>query len=58
MQNIKFWQIMLFYAVLSCLVAPMFAHFFMPTKRGLELGYLAGTALSLALWFTVGKYKV
>ncbi len=49
---------MLFYAVLSCLVAPMFAHFLMPTKRGLELGYLAGTALSLALWFTVGKYKV
>jgi hypothetical protein len=58
MQNTKFWQIMLFYAVLSCFAAPLGFSFFMPSKKGLELGYLFGTALSLLLWFTVGKYKV
>ena len=49
---------MLFYAVLSCLVAPLGFYFFMHSNKGLEYGYLAGTALSLLLWFTVGKYKV
>lgn len=56
--NYLFWQIMVVYAVLSCAVGPYVGYHFMPSVSGLERGYLGGTALSLLLWFSVGKKMV
>ncbi len=53
-----FWQIMFVYAVLSCAVGPYVGYYFIPSLSGLEKGYLGGTALSLLLWFSVGKKMV
>ncbi len=49
-----FWQIMLFYALLSCLIMPMIGQR-INGSAGLGQGYVVGTVLSLILWFTVGK---
>jgi len=49
-----FWQIMLFYALLSCLIMPLIGRA-INGSEGLGQGYVAGTVLSLMLWFTVGK---
>jgi hypothetical protein len=54
----KFWQIMFFYAVLSCFIAPGVGYFFMRSNKGLEMGYLLGTAISIMLWFGVGRKMV
>ena len=56
--NALFWQIMFFYAILSCAVGPYVGYYLMPSITGLERGYLGGTALSLVLWFSVGKKMV
>ena len=54
----QFWVIMLFYAFLSCFLAPFVFHYFMPTPAGYERGYIVGTVVSMILWFTVGKKMV
>ncbi len=52
----QFWFVMIFYAILSCVVAPYVGyHLKGKSKSGLGEGYVAGTVLSLMLWFTVGK---
>ena len=49
-----FWQVMVFYALLSCVIGPLIGkHFKGP--EGLGQGYVAGTVISLGLWLTVGK---
>ena len=49
-----FWQVMAFYALLSCVIGPLIGkHFKGP--EGLGQGYVAGTVISLGLWLTVGK---
>ncbi len=53
-----FWQIMFFYALLSCFIGPLVGYMFMRSNRGLELGYFAGTAASLLLWMMVGRKMV
>jgi len=45
---------MLFYALLSCLIMPLVFER-INGSAGLGQGYVAGTVLSLILWFTVGK---
>jgi len=45
---------MLFYALLSCLIMPLIFER-INGSAGLGQGYVAGTVLSLILWFTVGK---
>ena len=45
---------MLFYALLSCLIMPLVFER-INGSTGLGQGYVAGTVLSLILWFTVGK---
>ena len=49
-----FWKIMMFYALLSCVIMPLIGCYFMGIK-GLGDGYVLGTIVSLVLWFTVGK---
>ena len=50
----KFWFIMIFYALLSSIVAP-YIGYHLKGNAGLGQGYVAGSVLSLILWFTVGK---
>ena len=50
----NFWFVMVFYALLSGVVSPYIGYRF-NGKSGLGQGYIAGTVLSLILWFTVGK---
>ena len=49
-----FWQIMFFYALLSCFIMPYIGYYFMGLK-GLGNGYVIGTIVSLILWFAFGK---
>lgn len=49
-----FWQIMIFYAVLSCFAMPLIGQY-INGNAGLGQGYVAGTLFSLFLWFYVGK---
>lgn len=49
-----FWQVMAFYALLSCVIAPLIGYK-MKGLHGLGDGYVAGTIISIGLWFTVGK---
>ena len=49
-----FWQVMVFYALLSCVVGPLIGQHFKGPEV-LSEGYLAGTAVSVLLWLTVGK---
>ena len=48
---------MLFYALLSCLIMPLVFER-INGSAGLGQGYVAGTVLSLILWFMVGKKYV
>lgn len=48
---------MMFYALLSCFIMPFLGKKLMGPS-GLEKGYIAGTIISLILWFTVGKKSV
>ena len=56
--KVSFWMVMAFYAVLSCVVGPLVGQYLIPSKDGLEKGYLGGTLLSVVLWFAVGKKMV
>jgi hypothetical protein len=50
----EFWMVVFFYAILSSVIMPLiFCHFRGPS--GLGEGYVAGSALSVVLWFIVGK---
>ncbi len=49
-----FWQIMFFYALLSCFIMPYIGYYFFG-KSGLGNGYVIGTIVSLILWFSFGK---
>jgi hypothetical protein len=54
-----FASIMLFYAVLSCVVAP--ALFYFLGKKSLKSagnGFIAGSILSILLWLTYGKKMI
>jgi len=52
--NKAFWQVMAFYALLSCVIAPLIGYK-MKGQSGLGQGYVAGSIISLGLWLTVGK---
>jgi len=52
-----FWQVMAFYAVLSCVIAPLIGYHF-KGHQGLGQGYVAGSVVSVLLWLTVGKKYV
>ena len=49
-----FWQVMAFYALLSCVVGPLIGKHF-KGQEGLSQGYVAGSLISVGLWLTVGK---
>ena len=50
----EFWFVMLFYAFLSCFIAPSIGYYFKGIN-GLGQGYVAGSVLSVVLWFAIGK---
>ena len=52
--NTEFWQVMIFYAVLSCFIMP-YLGYYIKGVQGLGQGYIVGTIVSLILWFLVGK---
>ena len=52
--NTVFWQVMAFYAILSCVIGPLIGKHF-KGEQGLGQGYIAGSVISVMLWITVGK---
>jgi hypothetical protein len=50
----SFWQVMAFYALLSCVIAPLIGYK-MKGQSGLGQGYVAGSIICVGLWLTVGK---
>jgi hypothetical protein len=59
MSVVRFAQIMLFYAVLACIVGP--ALFYVFGNRSLKNagnGFVAGSIVSIILWFTYGRKLV
>ena len=50
----EFWQVMAFYALLSCIIMPLIGYYF-KGQPGLGQGYIVGSIVSLGLWLTVGK---
>lgn len=52
-----FWQVMAFYALLSCVIVPLIGYK-MKGQTGLGQGYIAGSIICLGLWLTVGKTYV
>jgi hypothetical protein len=50
----EFWQIMAFYALLSCVIMPLIGCYFRGPS-GLGQGYVVGSIITLGLWLTVGK---
>jgi len=55
----KFAQIMLFYAILACIIAPLLFYYLMGrTVDAAGNGFIAGSILSIVLWLTVGKKMV
>jgi hypothetical protein len=50
----EFWQVMAFYALLSCVIMPLIGYQF-KGQAGLGQGYVVGSVVSLGLWLTVGK---
>uniref|UniRef100_A0A6C0ELX2 Uncharacterized protein n=1 Tax=viral metagenome TaxID=1070528 RepID=A0A6C0ELX2_9ZZZZ len=53
MINITAYGILIFYGLLAIIGAAIGSHF--DKTNGFSNGYIAGTALSLVLWFTVGR---
>lgn len=54
-----FASIMLFYAILACVLGPLLFYFLF--KRSLKTagyGFIAGSILSIILWLTYGKKMV
>ena len=54
MVNSVFWQVMVFYALLSCVIAPLIGQHFRGSA-GLGEGYIVGSVVSVLLWLVVGK---
>ena len=52
--NKAFWQVMAFYALLSCVIAPLIGYK-MKGQSCLGGGYVAGSIICVGLWLTVGK---
>jgi len=52
-----FWQVMVFYALLSCVIAPLIGYK-LKGDSGLGQGYVAGSIICVGLWLTVGKKYV
>ena len=52
--NKVFWQVMVFYALLSCVIMPLIGYK-IKGESGLGQGYVAGSIVSVLLWLTVGK---
>ena len=52
--NKAFWQVMVFYALLTCVIAPLIGYK-MKGQSGLGGGYVAGSIICVGLWLTVGK---
>ena len=50
----EFWQVMAFYALLSCVIMPLIGYQ-LRGLSGLGQGYVVGSIVSLGLWLTVGK---
>jgi len=53
MINSTAYGILIFYGLLAIICAAIGNHF--DKKNGFSNGYVAGTILSLILWFTVGR---
>jgi hypothetical protein len=53
MINTTAYGILIFYEILAIIGASIGSHF--DKKNGFSNGYVAGTVLSLVLWFTVGR---
>jgi len=53
MVNTTAYSILIFYGLLAIIGATIGNHFC--KKNGFSDGYVVGTALSLVLWFTVGR---
>jgi len=53
MNNQMAYGILVFYGILSIITAAI-GHY-LDKKNGFSNGYVAGTIISLALWFTVGR---
>ena len=57
--NQTFIGIMLFYAILSCIVFPIgFYYLVDKSAKSAGNGFVAGSLVSIALWFMVGKKLV
>lgn len=55
----QFASIMLFYAILACLIGPLlFYYTISKTVNGAGNGFIAGSILSIVLWLTVGKKMI
>jgi hypothetical protein len=52
--NTVFWQVMAFYALLSCVIMPLIGYK-IKGEQGLGQGYIAGSVVSVGLWLIVGK---
>ena len=52
--NKVFWQVMFFYALLSCVIMPLIGYK-IKGEPGLGQGYIAGSIVSVLLWLIVGK---
>lgn len=50
----EFWQVMAFYALLSCVIMPIIGYK-IKGEQGLGQGYVIGSVVSVGLWLTVGK---
>ena len=54
-----FFQIMLFYMVLSYIIGPMvFYYFIEKSLQSAGNGFIAGSVISIALWLMVGSKMV
>jgi hypothetical protein len=51
-------SIMLFYAILACVIGPVIGYKITHTKEGLGNGFVAGSILSILLWYVYGKKQV
>lgn len=52
--NALFWQIMIFYGVLSLIVGPLIGNYF-NSSNGAGYGYLVGSVISMFLWIQFGS---
>jgi len=52
--NTVFWQVMAFYALLSCVIMPLIGYK-IKGEAGLGQGYIIGSLVSVGLWLMVGK---